>query len=96
VTWFLNNSGTSGIFNIGTGQARAFKDLASAVMESAGHAPDITWIDMPDDLKGKYQYYTQADMGKLRAAGYARPFHTLEQGVRDYVQNYLMQPDPYC
>lgn len=96
VTWFLNSSATSGIFNIGTGQARSFKDLASAVMESAGHAPDITWIDMPDDLKGKYQYYTQADMGKLRAAGYDRPFHTLEQGVRDYVQNYLMQPDPYC
>ena len=96
VTWFLNSCATSGIFNIGTGQARSFKDLASAVMESAGQTPDITWIDMPDDLKGKYQYYTQADMGKLRAAGYDRPFHTLEQGVRDYVQNYLMQPDPYC
>lgn len=96
VTWFLNNSAADGIFNVGTGQARAFKDLATAVMESAGQAPDITWIDMPDDLKGKYQYYTQADMGKLRAAGFDRPFHTLEQGVRDYVQNYLMQPDPYC
>ena len=58
--------------------------------------PDITWIDMPDDLKGKYQYYTQADMDKLREAGYDRPFHTLEEGVRDYVQNYLMQTDPYC
>lgn len=96
VTWFLTSSSSDGIFNVGTGQARAFKDLASAVMESAGQAPDITWIDMPDDLKGKYQYYTQADMSKLRAAGYDRPFHTLEQGVRDYVQNYLMQPDPYC
>ena len=51
---------------------------------------------MPDDLKGKYQYYTQASMEKLRAIGYDKPFHTLEEGVRDYVQNYLMQPDPYC
>jgi ADP-L-glycero-D-manno-heptose 6-epimerase len=96
VTWFLQGKGESGIYNLGTGQARAFKDLASAVMTSAGGTPSITWIDMPDDLKGKYQYYTQASMDKLRAAGYDRPFHTLEEGVRDYVQNYLMQPDPYC
>lgn len=96
VTWFLQGKGESGIYNIGTGQARAFKDLATAVMTSAGGTPNITWIDMPDDLKGKYQYYTQAEMGKLRAAGYDLPFHTLEEGVRDYVQNYLMQPDPYC
>jgi ADP-L-glycero-D-manno-heptose 6-epimerase len=96
VAWFLEGCGNSGVYNIGTGQARAFKDLASAVMQSAGGTPNITWIDMPDDLKGKYQYYTQANMGKLRAAGYDKPFHTLEEGVRDYVQNYLMQPDPYC
>ena len=96
VAWFLEGHGTSGIYNIGTGQARAFKDLASAVMTSAGHAPNITWIEMPDDLKGKYQYYTQADMSKLRTAGYTQPFHTREEGVRDYVQNYLMQADAYC
>lgn len=96
VTWFLQGKGESGIYNIGTGQARAFKDLATAVMTSTGGSPSITWIDMPDDLKGKYQYYTQASMEKLRAAGYDQPFHTLEEGVRDYVQNYLMQPDPYC
>jgi ADP-L-glycero-D-manno-heptose 6-epimerase len=96
VCWFLQGTAPSGIYNLGTGQARAFKDLAAAVMVSSGHEPHITWIDMPDDLKGKYQYYTQADMAKLRAAGYDRPFHTLEEGVRDYVQKYLMQPDPYC
>jgi ADP-L-glycero-D-manno-heptose 6-epimerase len=96
VTWFLQGKGESGIYNIGTGQARAFKDLATAVMTSTGGSPSITWIDMPDDLKGKYQYYTQASMEKLRDIGYDRPFHTLEEGVRDYVQNYLMQPDPYC
>jgi ADP-L-glycero-D-manno-heptose 6-epimerase len=66
------------------------------VMTAAGGTPSITWIDMPDDLKGKYQYFTQASMDKLRAVGYDKPFHTLEEGVRDYVQNYLMQPDPYC
>ncbi|HQR51473.1 MAG TPA: ADP-glyceromanno-heptose 6-epimerase [Methylophilaceae bacterium] len=96
VCWFLHGTAHSGIYNLGTGQARAFKDLATAVMVSSGREPHITWIAMPDDLKGKYQYYTQADMDKLRAAGYDRPFHTLEEGVRDYVQNYLMQPDPYC
>ena len=96
VAWFMEDGRPSGIYNIGTGQARAFKDLATAVMESCGRTPDITWIDMPDDLKGKYQYYTQADMHKLSAAGYSKPFHTLEEGVRDYVQNYLLQPDPYC
>lgn len=96
VTWFLQGKGESGIYNVGTGQARAFKDLATAVMTNAGGTPNITWIAMPDDLKGKYQYYTQASMEKLRAIGYDKPFHTLEEGVRDYVQNYLMQPDPYC
>jgi len=94
--WFLQNPAPCGLFNIGTGQARAFKDLAEAVMASAGNPPRIDWIEMPDDLRGKYQYFTQADMNKLRAAGYDRPFHSLEEGVRDYVQNYLMQPDPYC
>lgn len=96
VAWFLDSAAPSGIYNLGTGQARTFMDLAMAVMTSTGREPHITWIDMPDDLKGKYQYYTQADMAKLRAAGYDRPFHTLEEGVRDYVQNYLMQADPYC
>lgn len=94
--WFLQNPAPSGLYNIGTGQARAFKDLAEAVMTSTGNPPQIDWIEMPDDLKGKYQYFTQADMNKLHAAGYDRPFRSLEDGVRDYVQNYLMQPDPYC
>lgn len=94
--WFLQNRAPAGLYNIGTGQARAFKDLAEAVMTSAGKTPHISWIEMPDDLKGKYQYYTQADMQKLRSAGYTQPFRTLEEGVRDYVQNYLMQTDPYC
>lgn len=96
VVHFLNNSAKSGIYNIGTGQARAFKDLASAVMTSLGETPSITYIDMPEDLQGRYQYFTEANMAKLEHAGYTAKFHTLEDGVRDYVQNYLMQDDPYC
>ncbi len=84
------------IYNIGTGSARSFKDLATNVMESMGKAPHITYIDMPEDLRGKYQYFTQANMIKLRKAGYTTPMTTLEDGVKDYVQNYLMQADPYC
>jgi ADP-L-glycero-D-manno-heptose 6-epimerase len=93
---FLANKQYSGLYNIGTGQARAFKDLATAVMSSMGRTPSITYIDMPQDLHGKYQYFTEAGMDKVRATGYSQPFHSLEEGVRDYVQNYLMQADPYA
>jgi len=86
----------SGLYNLGTGQARSFYDLASAVMNSMGLSPKIEFIDMPQDLQGKYQYFTQADMQKLKQTGYQQPFQTLEQGVADYVKNYLMQDDPYC
>jgi ADP-L-glycero-D-manno-heptose 6-epimerase len=91
-----NQSCPNGIYNIGTGQARAFKDLAVNVMTSLGATPHITYIDMPEDLQGRYQYFTQASMQKLRDAGYTQPFHSLEDGVKDYVQNYLMQDDSYC
>lgn len=96
VTHFLQHVGDSGIYNIGSGEARAFKDLATAVMTSLGKKPSITYIDMPQDLQGKYQYFTEANIAKLRAAGYDKSFHTLEEGVADYVQHYLTQPDPYC
>ncbi|MDP1522168.1 ADP-glyceromanno-heptose 6-epimerase [Methylotenera sp.] len=87
---------TNGIYNIGTGKARAFKDLASSVMASIGKAPNLTFIDMPEDLQGKYQYFTEATATKLRAAGYTQAFLSLEEGVQDYVQNYLMHDDAYC
>lgn len=93
----LNGKPTvSGIYNVGTGIARSFKDLATTVMTSMGREPDITYIDMPEDLQGKYQYFTEANMRKLRAAGYTDNFYSLEDGVKDYVQNYLMQEDRYC
>lgn len=85
-----------GIYNIGTGIARSFKDLATSVMTSMNKEPHITYIDMPEDLQGKYQYFTEASIRKLRSAGYNERFHSLEEGIKDYVQNYLMQEDPYC
>jgi len=91
-----NKPVANAIYNIGTGQARSFKDLATSVMTSMGRDPNITYIDMPQDLQGKYQYFTQAEMKKLRDAGYKKPFTTLEEGVKDYVQNYLLQDDPYA
>ena len=101
VAYFLNAAlsnkpAPSGIYNIGTGKARTFKDLATNVIESMAKLPHITYIDMPDDLQGKYQYFTEANMAKLRAAGYITPMTSLEDGIKDYVQNYLMQEDPYC
>jgi ADP-L-glycero-D-manno-heptose 6-epimerase len=81
----------SGIFNVGTGKARSFADLASAVFDAIGREPQIEYIDMPENLLGKYQYLTEADTSKLRSAGLAPDFYELEDGVRDYVQAHLVQ-----
>ena len=86
---FAEHRGSSGLFNCGTGIARTWKDLATAVFTAMGRPPRIKMIDMPAALQGKYQYFTEAEMNKLRAAGYAAPFYSLEDGVKDYVQNYL-------
>ncbi len=86
----------NGIYNLGTGLARSFKDLATAVMVNTNKAPHIEYIDMPKDLQGRYQYFTEANTAKLREAGYGAEFTSLEDGVKDYVKNYLMQTDPYC
>lgn len=85
----------NGLYNLGTGQARTFNDLANAVFTSQGMVPAIEYIDMPEDIRDKYQYYTEADMTKLRNAGYAEPFTPLEDGVADYVTNYLVPKTYY-
>jgi ADP-L-glycero-D-manno-heptose 6-epimerase len=95
VLWLLANPAVSGLFNLGTGQARSFLALTHAVFVALGEAPRIEFIDMPEAIRGRYQYFTEAAMGRLRAAGYARPFTPLEDGVRDYVQGYLATDDPY-
>ncbi len=81
----------SGLYNVGTGQARTFEDLGRATFDAMGIQPDITYIDIPEDLRDKYQYYTQADMSKWSDAGLPLPQMTLEQGVEDYVRQFLNQ-----
>lgn len=95
VLWFLGNPQISGLFNLGTGQARSFADLARAVFKALDRPPEIVYRPMPAELRGRYQYRTEARMEKLRAAGYDAPFLSLEDGVADYVRNHLLQPDPY-
>jgi len=79
----------SGIYNVGTGKARSFDDLVKATFSGLNKTPKIEYIDMPVDIRDTYQYFTEADMHKIKAAGYLTPFYTLEEGVDDYVRNYL-------
>ena len=79
----------SGLFNCGTGQARSWRALAEAVFKAMNREPNIEFIEMPESLRDKYQYFTQAEMNRIRAAGYDHGFTSLEDGVNDYVQNYL-------
>jgi ADP-L-glycero-D-manno-heptose 6-epimerase len=93
--WLLEHPEANGVFNVGTGQARTWVDLATAVFRAMDKEPDIGFIEMPETIRDKYQYFTQADMDKLRAAGYDAPFTSLEDGAADYVKNYLAKDDPY-
>jgi ADP-L-glycero-D-manno-heptose 6-epimerase len=95
VVWLLANPHVNGLYNLGTGKARSFADLAAAAFAAVGKAPAIQYIDMPEEIRDKYQYLTQADMKRLQAAGYKDAFHSLEDGVKDYVQHYLAKDDPY-
>ncbi len=80
----------SGIYNLGSGKARTFLDLVTNTFKALDKEPNISFIDTPIDIRDKYQYFTEADMSKLIAQGYKQPFHTLEEGVADYVKNYLL------
>jgi ADP-L-glycero-D-manno-heptose 6-epimerase len=93
--WLYENPSVNGLFNIGTGKARSFKDLATSTFKANGKEPKINYIDMPESLRDKYQYYTQAEMSKLREAGYTKPFTELEDGITKYVKDYLSKADPY-
>ncbi|MBK8909607.1 MAG: ADP-glyceromanno-heptose 6-epimerase [Rhodospirillales bacterium] len=95
VLWLLENPGVSGLFNVGTGQARSFADLAAAVYRTLGREPAIDYVPMPEAIRDRYQYFTQASLTRLRAAGYPHPFTPLEAGVAAYVRDYLNTPDPY-
>jgi ADP-L-glycero-D-manno-heptose 6-epimerase len=80
----------NGLYNLGTGIARTFNDLEKSVFEAMDKEPSIEYINMPEDIRDKYQYFTEADISKLRLAGYTAPFYSLEQGVSDYIKNYLL------
>ena len=95
VAWLGENPGVNGIYNLGSGKARTFEDLARAVFKSAGREAQIEYTPMPPAIRDKYQYFTQAHMERLRRAGYDRPMTSLEDGIDDYVTRYLSQPDPY-
>lgn len=88
--FFLEHPEANGIFNVGTGQARSWNDLARALFAALGKPANISYIDMPEHIRSRYQYYTCAENGKLRAAGYDAPCISLEEAIRDYVQGYLL------
>jgi ADP-L-glycero-D-manno-heptose 6-epimerase len=88
--YFLKNK-TGGIFNAGSGTARTWNDLAAAVFKAMDMPVKIDYIDLPEHLAAKYQYFTKAEMDKIKKAGYNNPVSSLEEGVTDYIQNYLMK-----
>ncbi|MCU0439537.1 MAG: ADP-glyceromanno-heptose 6-epimerase [Raineya sp.] len=89
--FLMHHRKDSGIYNLGSGKARTFLDLAKNTFKSMSVEPKISFVDTPADIRDKYQYFTEANMKKLKGIGYSKPFHTLEEGIKDYVQNYLMQ-----
>ena len=93
--WLLQNPQINGILNVGTGKAQSWKSLAHALFAAKGKTPQIDYVDMPEKLKGKYQNFTQADMGWMQEKGCPLAFASIEQGIADYVNSYLSQGDPY-
>lgn len=92
LVFFFENRPPNGIYNLGTGQARTFYDLAANTFRAMGLTPDIEFIDTPADIRDTYQYFTEADMTKMRdTAGYHKPFYSLENGIEEYVQSYLLE-----
>lgn len=93
--WMMEKQPASGLYNLGTGKARTFNDLVNALFKSAEKEPVIEYIDTPVDIRDKYQYFTEADMNKFLQLGYKKEFYTLEEGVDDYVKDYLMENSYY-
>jgi ADP-L-glycero-D-manno-heptose 6-epimerase len=91
IFYLYNTRPASGIYNLGTGKARTFLDLTNATFRALDLEPQISFIDTPEDIREKYQYFTEATMEKMRAAGYTKPFYALEDGIADYVRNYLKE-----
>ena len=95
ILWLLDHPDTSGLFNVGTGEARSFVDLIRALFAALDRPARVGYRDMPEAIRNQYQYFTQANVHRLREAGFTQPFKSVEEGVRLYVQRYLLQPDIY-
>ena len=95
ILWLMEQEAVSGLFNLGTGRGQTWLELLGAVYAAVGRETCIEWVDTPPDFRERYQYFTQAEMARLRALGYERPFRSVEEGVRDYVENHLSKDDPY-
>lgn len=93
--WLMQNNVASGLYNLGTGKARSFKDQITAIFTTLNKVPNIKYIDMPEDIRDKYQYFTEADMRKLETAGYKEKFYSLEEGIADYVKRFLIESNYY-
>jgi ADP-L-glycero-D-manno-heptose 6-epimerase len=93
IYWLYKALPSNGLYNLGTGKARSFWDLASNTFTAMGLAPNISFIDTPEDIRDTYQYFTEANMDKLKKAGYDTPFHSLEDGIADYVKHYLREEE---
>ncbi|MBI9071741.1 MAG: ADP-glyceromanno-heptose 6-epimerase [Melioribacteraceae bacterium] len=88
---FLENLDKNGLYNVGSGKARSWNDLVTSLFNAMNKPVNIEYIDMPEELRGKYQYFTEANLDKIRGVGYSEKTHSLEEGITDYVQNYLMK-----
>ncbi len=92
--FLMNHRTNSGLYNLGTGEARTWNDLVNSIFSAMGKEPSIEYIPIPEDIRDTYQYFTEANMDKLKSIGYHKPFTSIEEGVKDYVQNYL-EPEKY-
>ena len=93
--WLMQNNVESGLYNLGTGKARSFKDQITSIFTTLNKEPNIRYIDMPEDIRDKYQYFTEAEMTKLKEAGYSESFYSLEEGIADYVKTFLAGSNYY-
>jgi len=93
--WLYENPQVNGVYNLGSGQARTFEEMARQVFAAAGKDAQIEYTPMPPAIRDKYQYFTEARMDRLFQAGYPKPMTSLEEGISDYVGGYLSQPDSY-
>lgn len=95
IYWYMKHLPQSGIYNLGTGRAQSFYTLAASTFKAMGLEPNIEFVDIPEDIREKYQYYTQAEMRKMRSVGFKKPFYNLESGAKSYVSRYLIKDAVY-